>query len=47
MINWEQFSNEGEAIKYLKTAKDITCATTRKSTSGNTYQKRAITRIRS
>ena len=28
MINWEQFSTEEEAIKYLKTAKAITCATT-------------------
>lgn len=28
MINWEQFSTEEEAIKYLKAAKDITCATT-------------------
>lgn len=28
MINWGQFSTEDEAIKYLKTAKDITCATT-------------------
>lgn len=28
MIDWEQFSTEEEAIKYLKAAKDITCATT-------------------
>ena len=54
MIDWRQFNTEAEAIAYLKTAKDITCATTtqakqyiRKNLPKESYyQTKIIKRIR-